>query len=61
MSLELMPPLMFGALILFMLIGFPVSFSLAAVGLCFAFVAIEQAFFGFVYLQNLPLSIFGIM
>ena len=56
-----MAPLMFGALILFMLIGFPVAFSLSAVGLFFAFIAIEEGFFTLTYLQNLPLSIFGIM
>ena len=56
-----MAPLMFAALILFMLIGFPVAFSLCAVGLFFAFISIEQGFFTFAYLQNLPLSIFGIM
>jgi len=52
---------MFGALILFMLIGFPVAFSLSAVGLFFAFISIEEGFFTLQYLQNLPLSIFGIM
>jgi tripartite ATP-independent transporter DctM subunit len=56
-----MAPLMFAALILFMLVGFPVAFSLSAVGLFFAFISIEQGFFTLAYLQNLPLSIFGIM
>ncbi len=56
-----MAPAMFAALILFMLIGFPVAFSLCAVGLFFAFISIEQGFFTLAYLQNLPLSIFGIM
>ena len=56
-----MAPLMFGALILFMLVGFPVAFSLSAVGLFFAFISIEEGFFTLQYLQNLPLSIFGIM
>ena len=32
-TLEMMPPLMFGGLILAMLIGFPVAFTLAALGL----------------------------
>ena len=35
LSLEIMPPLMFGGLVVFLLIGFPVAFSLAAVGLFF--------------------------
>jgi len=33
MTLENFPPLMFAGLILIMLIGFPVAFSLAALGL----------------------------
>ena len=36
-TLQMMPPLMFGGLVLAMLIGFPVAFTLAAVGLCFGF------------------------
>jgi tripartite ATP-independent transporter DctM subunit len=58
---DLMAPLMFGALIVFMLIGYPVAFSLAAVGLCFGFVAIESGFFEFSLLQALPQRVFGIM
>ena len=57
--LEAMPPLMFGGLILFMLIGYPVAFSLAALGFFFGFVSIEQGFFGFNYLQAVPGRIFG--
>ncbi len=34
-SLEWMPPLMFGGLVIFMLIGFPAAFSLMAAGLFF--------------------------
>jgi tripartite ATP-independent transporter DctM subunit len=59
--LDIMAPLMFGGLIVFLLIGFPVAFSLMAVGLSFAFVAIEQGFFPAAYMENLPLRIFGIM
>ena len=57
--LEAMPPLMFGGLILFMLIGYPVAFSLAALGFFFGFISIEQGFFGFNYLQAVPGRIFG--
>ena len=57
--LEAMPPLMFGGLILFMLVGYPVAFSLAALGFFFGFVAIEQGFFGLNYLQAIPGRIFG--
>lgn len=57
--LEYMPPLMFGGLVLFMLIGFPVAFSLLALGLFFGFISIEHGFFGLNYLQAVPQRIFG--
>ncbi len=57
--LEYMPPLMFGGLVLFMLIGFPVAFSLLALGLFFGFISIEEGFFGVNYLQAVPQRIFG--
>ncbi len=56
-----MPPLMFGGLVVFLLLGFPVAFSLAAVGLFFGFVSIELGFFTTAYLGNLPLRVFGIL
>ncbi len=46
-----MPPLMFGTMILFMLIGFPVAFSLAAVGLFFGLVGIATGHFDPAFLQ----------
>ncbi len=61
MNLEIMPPLMFGGLVLFLLVGFPVAFSLAAVGLFFGFLSIELGFFTAAYLGNLPLRVFGIL
>jgi tripartite ATP-independent transporter DctM subunit len=57
--LEWMPPLMFGGLIVFMLIGFPVAFSLMAAGLFFAGIAIAENFFGMPFLQAIPQRIFG--
>src|ERR1044071_4992342 len=56
-----MAPLMFGGLVVFMLIGYPVSVSLSAVGLFFGFIAIEQGFFGFQLMQALPERVFGIL
>ncbi len=56
-----MPPLMFGGLIVFMLIGYPVAFSLAAVGMFFGFIAIEHGYFTFALMQAMPERIFGIM
>ncbi len=61
MTLEVMPPLMFGGLVVFLLIGFPVAFSLAATGLFFGFVSIELGYFTSAYLGNLPLRVFGIL
>ena len=56
-----MAPLMFGGLIVFMLIGYPVAFSLAAVGLFFGFWGIELGFFQIELLQALPERVFGII
>lgn len=58
---DIMPPLMFGGLIIFLLIGFPAAFSLAAVGLFFGFISIELGFFPEAWLFNLPLRIFNIL
>jgi tripartite ATP-independent transporter DctM subunit len=58
-SLEMMPPLMFGGLVLAMLIGYPVAFTLAAVGFSFGFLAIHLGFFDFNFLQAIPGRIFG--
>jgi len=61
LNVEVMPPLMFGGLVVFLLIGFPVAFSLAATGLFFGFLSIELGFFTNAYLGNLPLRVFGIL
>lgn len=58
---DLLAPLMFLGLIAFMLIGYPVAFSLAAVGLAFGFIAIHEGIFSFNLLQALPERVFGIM
>ena len=58
---DLMAPLMFGGLVVFMLIGYPVAFSLAAVGLFFGFIAIDQGFFQFIFMQALPERVYGIL
>jgi tripartite ATP-independent transporter DctM subunit len=61
MSFELMAPLMFLGLVVFLLLGYPVAFSLAANGLLFAFIGIQAGFFEFSLMQALPDRIFGIM
>ncbi len=57
--LEWMPPLMFCGLVVFMAIGYPVAFSLCAVGLFFGFISIAHDFFGMVFLQAIPTRVFG--
>ena len=54
-------PIMFGGLIMFLLLGFPVAFSLGACGLFFGFVGVELGLLPEALLQALPLRIFGIM
>src|SRR6266478_3545493 len=58
-TLEMMPPLMFGGLVLAMLIGFPVAFTLAALGLSFGFLSIYLGFFDLNFLQAIPGRVFG--
>jgi tripartite ATP-independent transporter DctM subunit len=50
---------MFGGLVIFMLIGFPVAFSLMAAGLFFSVIAMSEGFFGIAFLQAIPQRIFG--
>ena len=54
-------PIMFVGLIAFLLMGFPVAFSLGACGLFFGFVGIELGVLPASLMQALPLRIFGIM
>jgi TRAP-type mannitol/chloroaromatic compound transport system permease large subunit len=54
-------PLMFAGLVLFLLIGYPVAFALAAIGLLFGFIGIELGLLHPELLQALPQRIYGIM
>src|SRR5215207_6902969 len=54
-------PLMFVGMILFMLIGYPAAFSLAATGLFFGFVGIELGLITPIYLGNLTYQLYGII
>jgi tripartite ATP-independent transporter DctM subunit len=56
-----MAPLMFAALIGFLLMGFPVAFALAANGLFFGFIGIELGLLTPALAQALPERVFGIM
>ncbi|MFN5775126.1 MAG: TRAP transporter large permease subunit [Burkholderiaceae bacterium] len=61
MQMENFAPFMFAGLVLVMLIGFPVAFSLAALGLGCGFLAIEMGWFPASFMSNLPLNVFGIL
>jgi TRAP-type mannitol/chloroaromatic compound transport system permease large subunit len=54
-------PVMFVGLLAFLLIGFPVAFSLAATGLFFGLIGMELDLFPSNLFQALPLRVFGIM
>jgi len=56
-----MAPIMFVSLIIFLMFGYAVSFSLAACGLFFGFVGVELGVIQASFLQSLPLRMFGIM
>ena len=56
-----MAPVMFAGLIVFLLMGFSVAFSLAACGLMFGFLGIELGMLPASLMQALPLRVFGIM
>jgi TRAP-type mannitol/chloroaromatic compound transport system permease large subunit len=58
---ENMAPIMFLALVLFLLLGYPVAFALAANGLLFALVGIELGLFRPDFLQALPDRVYGVM
>ncbi|MGE3993074.1 TRAP transporter large permease [Pseudorhodoplanes sp.] len=56
-----MAPIMFGSLVVFLLLGYPVAFSLAANGLFFGLVGIELGLFRPDFLQALPERVYGVM
>ena len=54
-------PMMFAGLIIIMLIGFPVAFSLAALGLGSGYFAVYMGWFPQSFMSALPLNVFGIL
>ena len=59
--IEYMAPLMFLGLVMFLLMGYPVAFSLAANGLLFAGIGMGLGVFDFSLLQALPERVYGIV
>jgi tripartite ATP-independent transporter DctM subunit len=60
-EMQHLAPMMFGGLIVAMLVGFPVAFTLGGLGLGFGFYAVSQGFFPEAFMANLPLRLFGIV
>ena len=56
-----MAPLMFGALVVFLLLGYPVAFALAANGILFGIIGIELGMLQPSLFQALPQRIWGVM
>jgi len=56
-----MTPIMFASLVVFLLLGYPVAFALAANGLIFGLLGIELGLFSPDFLQALPERVYGIM
>ena len=56
-----MAPLMFAALVVFLLLGYPVAFALAAIGLSFGFLGVDLGLLHPALFGALPERIFGIM
>jgi tripartite ATP-independent transporter DctM subunit len=56
-----MAPLMFAALVVFLLLGFPVTFALGAIGLSFGVLGVELELLHPALFQALPERLFGIM
>src|ERR1700710_1156070 len=54
-------PLMFGGMVLFMLVGYPAAFCLAATGLFFGFIGIQYGLIGSDFLGNLTYQLYGII
>ena len=56
-----MAPIMFASLVVLLLLGYPVAFSLAANGLVFGLIGVELGLFHPSFLQALPERVFGVM
>jgi tripartite ATP-independent transporter DctM subunit len=56
-----MAPIIFISMVIFMLVGFPVAFALAANGIVFGLIGIELGLLGPQLFQALPDRIFGVM
>ncbi|MFA5663067.1 TRAP transporter large permease subunit [Castellaniella sp.] len=56
-----MAPIMFGTLVVLLLLGFPVAFSLAANGILFGLIGVDLGLLSPALFQALPQRVFGVM
>ena len=61
MTMDTFAPLMFAGLVIVLMIGFPVAFSLTALGLGCGFFAVWMGWFPASFMTALPLNVFGIL
>ena len=61
MTMDTFAPLMFAGLVFVLIIGFPVAFSLTALGLGCGYYAVWMGWFPAGFMGNLPLNVFGIL
>ena len=61
MSGDILGPLMFAVVFLFIFAGYPVAFSLGGTALIFAFIGIEMGLFSWNLLYAFPERVFGVM
>ena len=61
MTMDTFAPLMFAGLIIVLLIGFPASFSLIALGLGCGFFSVYMGWFPATFMTALPLNVFNIL
>src|SRR6202162_2158437 len=59
--IEYIGPLMFATLVIVLLLGYPVTFSLAAVGIGYAILGIQLGLLDYSLLQALPQRVWGVM
>jgi len=61
MSMQTFAPCMFAGLVVILLLGFPVAFSLAALGVGCGAIAITNGWFPAQFMSAIPLNVFGIL
>ena len=61
MTADLLGPLMFVVVFLFIFLGYPVAFSLGGAALMFAVIGTQGGYFSWDYMALFPERVFGVM